>query len=367
LAVLLSLSGKGGVEKMVMNLLPEFVRQGVEVDLLAIVRKASNDVFRIEGSGARVVDLGVRHTSLAVPALARYLKAERPAVLLAAKDRAIRTAVAARRLSGVDVRLVGRLGTHLSAALEGKPAWMRWLRCQPMRWLYPQVDHIVAVSEGVAYDTVTITGLAADRVSVIRNPVITPGLWEKSREPVDHPWFDDGGAPVILGAGRLTRQKDFPTLIRAFALLGAERRARLVILGEGRLRRSLETLAEELGLCDKVSLPGFVANPYAYMAKASLFVLSSAWEGSPNVLTEALALGVPVASTDCPSGPREILDEGRYGRLVPPADVEALAQAMAATLDDPLEPEFLRQAARAYTVENSCRAYLRVFGLNGCR
>ena len=363
LAVLLSLSGKGGVEKMVLNLLPEFLERGVEIDLLAIFRKPSEEVLKIDRSGVRVIDLGIKHTSLAVPALARYLRTARPAALLAAKDRAIRVAVLARRLSGVDIRLVGRLGTHLSTALENKPAWIRWLRCQPMRWLYPFVDHIVAVSEGVASDTLALTGLPSERVSVIRNPVITSSLLEKSRDPVDHPWFEDGGGPVILGAGRLTRQKDFPTLMRAFALVRAQREARLVILGEGRLRADLEKFAAELGLSDSVSLPGYAENPYAYMAKASLFVLSSAWEGSPNVLTEALALGIPVVSTDCPSGPREILQDGRYGALIPVGDHRRLGEAILETLAGPPDSAFLREAAAEYNANLSARRYLEALRL----
>lgn len=359
LAVLLSLSGEGGVEKMVMNLLPEFLAHDVEVDLLAIIRKSRS----LEIPGVRVIDLGVRHTSLAVPALVRYLRRERPAALLAAKDRAIRAAVLARRLSGVHARLVGRLGTHLSGALEHKSAWVRWLRTWPMRWFYPQVDQIVAVSEGVAADTLHLTGLAPERVTVIRNPVITPRLLKDSQATMEHPWFGDGGDPIVLGAGRLTRQKDFATLIRAFARLNVQRPARLVILGEGRLRGELEALASELGIADRVALPGHVDNPHAWMAKAALFVLSSRWEGSPNVLTEALALGVPSVATDCPSGPREILQEGRFGPLVPVGDSLQLGEAMLATLFQPHTPAYLRQAVTEYDAAYSAHRYLQLLGL----
>jgi glycosyltransferase involved in cell wall biosynthesis len=364
LAILLSFSGAGGVERMVLNLLPPILRAGVAVDLLAIVRKPTPDLVRIEGSGLRLFDLGCRHTTLALPEVVRYLKAERPCALLAAKDRAIRVAVVARRLSGVDTRLVGRLGTHLSASLDGRPRPLRWLRTGPMRWVYPNVDHVVAISDGVAEDTLRLTGLPPERVSVIRNPVITPGLYEKSRQPAEHPWFGDGGAPVILGAGRLTRQKDFATLIRAFARLrGQQRACRLVILGEGRQRGELERLTRELGVAEAVALPGHVGNPYACMSRAALFVLSSRWEGSGNVLTEAMALGVPAVSTDCPSGPAEMLAGGRHGPLVPVGDADALAAAMADTLDRPPESEQLRAAVAEYSAERSAAAYLNVLGL----
>jgi len=362
LAVLISFSGAGGVERMVMNLLPEFLQAGLAVDLLAILRKPAPELIRLNGSGLRVLDLGVTHTALAVPGLVRYLKTERPFALLAAKDRAIRAAVLAKRVSRVDTRLVGRLGTHLSAAMANKPALIRWARQWPMREMYSAVDRIVAVSEGVAEDTRRIARLPPEKIMVIRNPVITPDMLEKSRMPVDHPWFESSDVPIILGAGRLTWQKDFASLIRAFARVRAVMNSRLVILGEGRLRSGLEKLAADLGLADAVALPGHVANPYAYMARSSLFVLSSAWEGSPNVLTEALALGTPVVSTDCPSGPREILQDGQYGSLVPVGDVERLADAMLNTLQSPLETGLLRQAAAEYTVERSASRYLEVLG-----
>lgn len=362
LAVLISFSGTGGVERMVMNLLPAFSQEGLAVDLLAILRKPAPELIRLNGSGLRVLDLGVGHTALAVPGLVRYLKTERPFALLAAKDRAIRAAVLAKRVSRADTRLVGRLGTHLSAAMANKPALIRWARQWPMREMYSAVDRIVAVSEGVAEDTRRIAKLPPEKIVVIRNPVITPEMMEKSRMPVDHPWFESSDVPVILGAGRLTRQKDFSTLIRAFARVRAFIDSRLVILGEGRLRPSLEKLAADLGIADAVALLGHVANPYAYMARSSLFVLSSAWEGSPNVLTEALALGTPVVSTDCPSGPREILRDGRYGPLVPVGDVERLADAMLNTLQFPLENRLLREAASEYTVERSAARYLEVLG-----
>ncbi|MGX2032803.1 glycosyltransferase [Methylocaldum gracile] len=362
LAVLISFSGTGGVERMVMNLLPAFSQEGLAVDLLAILRKPAPELIRLNGSGLRVLDLGVGHTALAVPGLVRYLKTERPLALLAAKDRAIRAAVLAKRVSRADTRLVGRLGTHLSAAMANKPALIRWARQWPMREMYSAVDRIVAVSEGVAEDTRRIAKLPPEKIVVIRNPVITPEMMEKSRMPVDHPWFASSDVPVILGAGRLTRQKDFSTLIRAFARVRAFIDSRLVILGEGRLRPSLEKLAADLGIADAVALLGHVANPYAYMARSSLFVLSSAWEGSPNVLTEALALGTPVVSTDCPSGPREILRDGLYGPLVPVGDVERLADAMLNTLQFPLENRLLREAASEYTVERSAARYLEVLG-----
>ncbi|WP_018716599.1 glycosyltransferase [Arhodomonas aquaeolei] len=361
IAVFLAFSGKGGVERMVVRLLAGLVDRGYAVDLVAV------RADRLPGplpAGVRLVDTGHRHSQMAVLALARYLRRERPVALLAAKDRAIRTAIVARALARVPVHLAGRLGTNLSAALAGRSRLGRWLRYAPMRVLYHRVDRVVAVSEGVAEDTRRIAGLAAGRVCVVRNPVVSPDLAEQARAEPDHPWLREPGPPVILGAGRLTRQKDFPTLLRAFARLRAGRPARLVILGDGGQRGALEAQAAELGVADDLALPGHVANPYAWMARASLFVLSSAWEGSPNVLTEAVALGTPVVATDCPSGPRELLADGRFGPLVAVGDDIAMAAAMAAVLDAPLPPETLRGAAAGYTLEASAAGYLRALGLD---
>jgi glycosyltransferase involved in cell wall biosynthesis len=365
IALVVSFSGLGGVERMMVNLGTGLVEAGWPVDLLLV--KAQGGHAGAIPSQVRVVELGARHSLSSVPALVRYLKRERPAVLLAAKDRMIKAAVVARWLAGVSTPVVGRLGTTVSAALEGRGGLKRRLWYQGMRLFYPQTDAIVAVSQGVADDIRHITGLPDTHVRVVPNPVWTPELMRLAREAADHLWLtgpDRASVPVILGVGRLTRQKDFPTLIRAFARLRQQRACRLIILGEGQQRPYLLALAGQLGVLQHLALPGFTANPYAYLSRSRLFVLSSLWEGSPNALTEALALGVPVVSTDCPSGPREILQGGRYGRLVPMGDVESLAQAMAETLENPLPAAMLQQAAQPYRVDASVRGYLDVMGFN---
>ncbi|AGA90741.1 glycosyltransferase [Thioflavicoccus mobilis 8321] len=356
IAVFVSFSGHGGVERMIVNLIRGLVDLGRDVDLLP-VRRRSPHLDRLPPA-VRCLPMGVEHTLLAVPALAGYLRRQRPAALLAAKDRAGRAAVLARALAGTETPIVLRLGTHLSTAMAGKTGLERQLRYAPIRQLYRHLDHIVAVSEGVAADTAAITGLPRSRITVIRNPVITPELAAQGAALCAHPWLQPGGPPVIVGAGRLDRQKDFPTLLRAFARLRATRPCRLVILGNGRDRAALEELARELAITADLDLPGFQTNPYPFMARARLFVLSSAWEGSPNVLTEAMALGTPVVSTDCPSGPAELLDQGRYGPLVPVGDAAALADAMAATLDAPLPATRLQAAVAEYDQAIAARRYL---------
>lgn len=366
LTVFASFSGHGGVERMLVHLLQGFCAEGYQVDLL-LVRTQSLDLYALPPA-VRPIPLRSRHSFTATLQLARWLRRERPAVLLAVKDRAGRAAVIARALSGSRTRLVLRLGTNLSAALSDGGAIRRWLRLLPIRLLYPSIDQIVAVSEGVAEDTARIARLPRDAVRVVRNPVITPQLQALASAPPPHPWLVEGRPfSVIIAAGRLQRQKDFPTLIRAFARVARNRECRLLILGEGRGRTALETLARELGLAlgssGTIDLPGFQPNLYSWLARADLFVLSSAWEGSPNVLTEALALGVPVVATDCPSGPREILADGRYGLLVPVGDSSALATAMQATLAQPLPAEVLQQAVADYTQSASARGYLDALGV----
>ena len=361
IVVFASFSGPGGVERMLVNLMQGFVERGRSVDLLL----AGADSPHLERLPAEVrrVDLGTAHTLLAAFPLARYLRRNHPAALLAAKDRAGRAAVLARRLAGTGTRIVLRLGTNLSAAMAERSAPSRWLRYAPIRWTYPHIDHVVAVSDGVAEDTARIARIPRSRISVVRNPVITPDLAEQAALPCSHPWLTDRGGtrvPVIVGAGRFQRQKDFPTLIRAFAGLRAQRPCRLLLLGDGRGRAALEALVQDLGIDADVDLPGFQSNLYPFLAGADLFVLSSAWEGSPNVLTEAMALGTPVVATDCPSGPREILDNGRFGPLVPVADVHVLSDAMAATLDHPLDPRTLRDAVADYNQTVSAGRYLAV-------
>jgi glycosyltransferase involved in cell wall biosynthesis len=361
IAVFASFSGQGGVERMVTNLLPGFVAAGVEVDLVLV--KAISEHLQGLPNQVNVIELGSKHTLTSLPALIRYLRRRRPVAMLAAKHRAIKTAVLARRLSGIKMRLVGRLGTTVSAALEGRGRLRMALWRTDMRIFYRGVDLIVAVSAGVAADVRELAQLSESRLQVIRNPVVTPELAQLAAQPVDHPWFAPGQPPVIVAAGRLTRQKDFPTLIRAFAKVHQTQDCRLVILGEGKDRVSLETLATELEVGGHVELAGFKANPYPFLARCALFVLSSRWEGSPNVLTEAMALGRTVVATDCPSGPREVLAEGRLGALVPVGDDRALAQAIGQALRTPADPQQMRDAVRDYHTETSARAYLSALGV----
>lgn len=363
LLVFASFSGQGGVEKVLARLVGGFAEASVRVELM-LIKDQSSFVDEIPAHIPRFrVKSGHNFTS--VPELAWYLRRRRPRAVLAVKDRAIRAAVRARRLAGVDVRLVGSLHTTLLAALADKSRVSRWFRTAPMARLYRHVDAVVTASEGVARDTETITGLPRERIHVIDNPVVIPNLEGLAAKPIEHPWLGKKDSPVILASGRLTRQKDFQTLLRAFARVRGKRPVRLIVLGEGKQRSELESLARQLGIADDVDLVGFVSNPYPYMRRADLFVLSSRWEGLGMVLVEALALGVPAVSTDCPSGPREILEDGRYGALVPVGDEEAMASAIQSALDTDPDGNTLKSAMKRFELGVSTQQYLDVLGLNG--
>lgn len=356
IAMLVSFSGQGGVEKMMTHLAHGLIELGVQLDLL-LIRKDSPYVANLPEK-ARFIDFKHRHAVSALPEVIRYLNKEQPNALLAAKNRANLVAILAKRLAGVKTRVVARMGTTTSVAIAQKPWPARMAWRIPMKLLYPMADAVVAVSDGVAKDMACMTGLNRQKIHVLPNPVITPDLIILSKEKPTHPWLIKKDSPVITAVGRLTEQKDFATLLHAFALARKEKALKLVIFGEGQQRAKLESLACDLGVAQDVALPGFTTNPYREVGASDLFVLSSRWEGSPNALTEALALGIPVVATDCPSGPREIL--GQMGNLVPVGDPESLAQVILATLTNPPSKAMLQQTAAPYTLQQSAQSYLQV-------
>jgi glycosyltransferase involved in cell wall biosynthesis len=317
----------GGGERAMLNLASGLADHGYSVDL--VLATAEGPYMDRVHPEVRVVDLRCSRVVAALPGLVSYMRRERPSAIVASQTHAAIVAVWARAVAGVAVPLILNEQTTLSPSAAGHVA--RRLRDQLLptlaRHFYPRSDAITAVSQGVKDDLVRVVGVPEPLVRVIFNPVVTPELLRDAKAPCDHPWLQPGAPPVILAAGRLTVQKDFPMLLRAFSRVRARLAARLIIIGEGEDRPQLEGLAASLGVADDVELPGFVRNPFAYMARASLFALSSQWEGLPTVLIEAMACGAPIVATDCPSGPYEILAGGRFGRLAPVGDDAAFAQA----------------------------------------
>ncbi len=347
----------GGAERVMVNLARGFSEKGLDVDL--VLAKAEGPYLSEVPAGVRVIDLHSSRVLASLPNLIHYLRRERPQAILSAMDHANIVAIWARKLARVQSRVVVTVHNTLSRATTNSDNFRGRLMPCLIRMFYPWADAVVAVSGGVAEDLAKATGLPQEQIRVIYNPVVTPEILEKAEEPLNHTWFAPGEPPVILSAGRLTKQKDYPTLIRAFAMVRRERPARLMILGEGEERPKLEALIQELGLDEDVSLPGFVDNPYAYMARSAVFVLSSAWEGLPTVLIEAMAVGTPVVSTDCPSGPAEILEGGKWGKLVPVGDIEKIAKAIIDTLEDLNHPDVAKRA-QDFGIEKPVQNYLKV-------
>lgn len=346
----------GGAERVMVNLARGFTEQGFKVDL--VLARAEGPYLADVPNDVRIVDLGAKRVLYSLPSLARYLRRERPAAMLSTLNYANIVALWARRISGVPVRLILREAATIEMRASSAPNLTGKLMPSVMRLFYPWADVVIALSQEVAEDLIKIIGLPEGKVKVIYNPTVTPELFIKAVEPLDHPWFAPGESPVILGVGRLTEAKDFFTLIHAFALVRRERPARLVILGEGEKRAELEGLVREMGLESDVDLPGFVDNPYKYYKNSAVFVLSSRREGFGNVLVEAMTLGIPVVSTDCPGGPAEILEGGRWGLLVPVGDVEQMAKAIAGALQgNQMDP---RPRCSAFLLDNILNQYSEV-------
>lgn len=342
----------GGAERVMLHLARGFAERGHGVDL---VFARSEGAYEVPVS-VRSVDLGASRAVTSLPALVRYLRRERPFALLSALDYANVLALWARRLAGVPDRVVITEHNTMSQTSRHTPRLRQRLVPTLARLFYPWADVIAAVSSGVAEDLQAVTGLPSERIHVALNPVVTPELLALARADIDHPWFRPDEPPVVIGIGRLTQQKDFGTLLAAFRQLRRRREVRLVILGEGPDHAELDDTVRAHGLQNDVWLPGFVENPYAYLARADLFVLSSRWEGLPTVLIEALACGTPVVSSDCPSGPREILAGGRYGELVPVRDVDGFVRAMERVLaDESKSPP--RESWQPYTLEAAVDRY----------
>ena len=320
--------GGGGTEKMVATLGNGLSALGYRVDMVVV--QARGVYLESLAEEIRVIDLHARNSYLAVPGLMRYLQQRRPDVLVSALSLTNVLALIAARLAGSRCRVAVRIESTASA--QHRVPWKKALEKPLLSWVYPWADRIIAVSHAVAEDASQYLGIAASRINVIYNPVLpdAPAAAESNRP--DHPWFGEGCLPVILAVGRLVPVKDFPTLLRAFALLRANHPAHLLILGEGEERDPLLLLAQQLGLADDFQLGGFVKDVPAYMRHSTIFALSSLYEGLPTALIEALASGCAVVSTDCPGGSREILADGAYGELVPVGDPDALAAAFRLSL-----------------------------------
>ena len=351
-----SLSG-GGAERVMLDLATGFLERGICVDLVLV--KAEGDYLGQVPIGLRLVDLNSHRAAASLMKLVGYVRRERPTVLLATLAEANVIALVAKLLLGGRLRVVTRIANTFSEEFA-TGSFKHRLALRLLKALFPVGDGIVAVSQGVADDLIELHPAIASRVTTIYNPVARAEIVKQSVAPVNHTWFETDNAPVVLSVGRLTKVKDHATLLRAFAEVLRSRQARLVILGEGAERENLLELAARLGVSQHVDLPGFKVNPFAYMSRAKVFALSSRYEGFPNVLVQAMACGTPVVSTDCRSGPTEILEDGRWGQLVPVGDWQSMAEAIMKTLDNPISSDRLISRASVYSADASIDRYLEV-------
>lgn len=360
----------GGVEKVVLALSHGFLDSGVGVDV--VLACAEGEFIDNVPSRVNIINLNIPHRFRLVRSfvpLIKYFRNRKVDVVFPLFDGFELIVIFAVFVAsiGKERPLVIYSCHSITKYLDSLPRYKRFFAKLFTYFSLHLADKIIAVSNGVARDFSKRFHISLEKIKVIYNPVILEEIIRKSSEEVDHPWFNSN-IPVILGVGRLNKQKDFPTLLKAFARVRKEIDSRLVILGEGEERKKLEKIAKELGIENNVWLPGFVDNPYKFMSRASVLVLSSEYEGFALVLVEALALGCPVVSTNCPSGLSEILENGKYGKLVPIGDAKALALAILDTLKNPLPKEFLQKKAKAFSVENITKEYLNlIMGLKGAR
>ncbi len=352
----------GGAQQVTVNLANGLANRGVDIDLVVSYRtgglmdQVNDAVSVVDLETTRIPVVGI---AASVPALVRYLRQETPDVFFSQMHYANIVSILARAVAVQDTKLVLTEHNVFGSVRQQKDRLVFALA----RWSYRYADHVLAVSTGVAESVRDKVDLPEDKLSVIHNPVVTPTLLERAESAVDHPWFKSSETDVVLGAGQMIPQKDFPMLLQAVAIAMETRPSlRLVLLGKGPLRDELRRTTKDLEIEDRVSLPGYVDNQYAYMRHADAFALSSRWEGLPTVLIESMACGTPVISTDCYSGPREILVDGRYGPLVPVGDPRALSAGIEEVLRDPVSSDKLKQRADDFSVNSVLDEYVQLIG-----
>lgn len=354
-----SLKG-GGAERVMVNLANEFTKNGLDVDL--VLADAQGEYLSIVSEKVNIINLSKSRVLFSLISLIKYLKSEKPAVLLSTMAHANIIAVLATWLAGWNNRVFVRETNTVSVTLAQTSLMNRVVWRVLIHLFYKKATAIIAPSQGVACDLEEVAFLPKDSVNVIYNPIVTPELKNLADKPLLHRWLYQSEFSVILAVGRLNKQKDFPTLIKALKITREKQDVRLIILGEGELRVSLMQLITDLDLSDYVEMPGFKSNPFNFMRNADLFVLSSAWEGLPGTLIQAMASGCQVVSTNCPSGPSEILENGKYGSLTPVGDANALSCAIIDALNSDSKPDVVERSS-FFDVEKSVKTYLALMKL----
>ncbi len=347
----------GGAERVLINLANIMREEGIQVDFL--VGSKEGELQKELDGRINIIEFKKNKTIKCLPKLARYLRTCKPDALITGLDHVNLVGIWANILSGYNVKHIVTLHNAISVKIK-KTSKFSPRRIIPflIKIFYQHASSIVGVSNGVLSDYHALFNFPKEKTSVINNPVINQDLFKKSREYLDHPWFNGlNSDPIVITVGRMVEQKRQIDLLKAINILNKKRNVKLIILGEGKLRRNLEEYIKVNQMEDCVLLPGFVENPYKYILRSNIFVLSSGWEGLPTVLIEAGGLGVPVISTNCQYGPAEILENGKYGRLVSIGDVDHLSEAIEEVLNAPKQT-FEKVFIEKYSSQRIVKEYL---------
>jgi glycosyltransferase involved in cell wall biosynthesis len=347
----------GGAERAFVDLANAFAARGIRVDF--VLANCQGPYVEELSSTVRVVDFGTTQWLPVLWKLVRYLKRERPDALLSGLDVANAVAIIASLFAGMLSRCVisQRAVVRPAWQIERPRTWRLWMLL--FRLTYSRARLVICNSSAAAAECVRDLNVAPGKCVVVLNAVDVPQVTSLAGEKIDDGWFSPLAPPLLLSVGSLTPRKDMGTLIRTLAIVRRTRVCNLLILGEGSERVALEALVRELGLEEYVRLPGFVANPFPWMARADVLLSASLAEGCPNVIQQALALGTAVVATDCPGGTGEVLENGRWGRLVPMRDASAIAEATLATLLEPNHPDG-RVRAQSFDSRRTAETYLQL-------
>ena len=352
-----SLAG-GGAERVMISLANELVQRGFDVDLIVSYAKGEYH-NQIHGS-VNFIDFKVNRVLKATPKLIQYVKEVNPQVILSTIWHANIITILVKLLTGSPGIVVIRETNQISKSKQSLSPLLSRLMCPLVNFFYPFADVIIAPSNGVADDLSKLGRIQRKKINVIYNPIFLKAIEAQAREEPSHPWLVPKTEPVFIAVGSLTEQKGFSTLLESFFLVNKQIISRLIILGEGPLRQELEARALELGIHKKVDFHGFIENPFSLMASSDVFVLSSKWEGLPNVLIQAVSLGMRIVATDCTSGPQEILDNGKFGTLVEVGNIKMLSSAMLSSLEKQHDSDYVKSRAKHFSSDTIIPQYIKV-------
>ena len=358
LAVFIPKLAGGGAEKIIIQIANSLAERGISIDFL--VCSGDGVLTNKLAKNINLIELGTSRTIYSLVPLLKYLRTYKPETFLSFLNHTNLVSILARFLSGISTQLIisERNTPSVSLVKSNTSKTKNGFILVLIKILYRFSDQIIVNSVGIKMDLIELCPILKERIQIIYNPIDLKQVKLKVEEKNIHPWLNFSDEPVILSAGRLVQQKDFSTLIKAFKIARSKKRMKLLILGEGLEKSNLLKLIESLNLNSQIELTGYVENPYSFFSLASLFVLSSIWEGFPNVLIEALACGIPIVSTDCKSGPREVLDNGKYGKLIPTKNEFLLADAILKSLSENHDTELLQNRAKIYSKDVIIEKYI---------